>query len=98
MPSYACGGRSLETRGRRWLAVLCLVSGGGRQYHHRTVINTCGDIGGSPPCTCFYDTRFFPYLLSLQDGSDYYIVASNLKKIFEEKYAKMVKDDGASTL
>jgi hypothetical protein len=27
------------------------------------------------------------------DGSDYYMIAANLKKIFEEKYSKMVKDE-----
>ena len=27
------------------------------------------------------------------DGSDYYLIASNLKKVFEEKCAKMIRDD-----
>ena len=27
------------------------------------------------------------------DGSDYYLIASNLKKVFEEKYSKMIKED-----
>jgi hypothetical protein len=31
----------------------------------------------------------------MQDGSEYYTVAAMLKRIFEEKYAKMIKDDGA---
>lgn len=31
------------------------------------------------------------------DGSEYYTIASNLKKVFEEKYAKAVKDDGEAT-
>ena len=30
-----------------------------------------------------------------QDGSEYWMMAANLKRVFEEKYAKMVKDDGA---
>lgn len=29
------------------------------------------------------------------DGSEYYLIAQSLKKIFEEKYAKMVKEEGA---
>lgn len=28
------------------------------------------------------------------EGSDLYIVATNLKKIFEERYAKAIRDDG----
>ncbi len=28
------------------------------------------------------------------DGSDYYVLASNLKKVFEEKYSKAIKEDG----
>ena len=27
------------------------------------------------------------------DGSDYYLIAANLKKVFEEKYAKMIRED-----
>jgi len=27
------------------------------------------------------------------DGSDYYLIAANLKKVFEEKYSKMIRDD-----
>ena len=61
-----------------------------------------------PPIWPFRESLIFPrnlllnlflrrsFSLQQQDGSDYYIVASNLKKIFEEKYAKMVKDDGMS--
>ena len=29
------------------------------------------------------------------DGSEYFNIASQLKKVFEEKYAKQVKDEGA---
>ena len=28
------------------------------------------------------------------DGSEYYNLAANLKKIFEERYAKVIKEDG----
>ncbi len=28
------------------------------------------------------------------DGSEYYALAANLKKISEERYAKAIKDDG----
>ena len=27
------------------------------------------------------------------DGSDYYLIASNLKKVFDEKYAKLIRED-----
>jgi hypothetical protein len=30
---------------------------------------------------------------ALQDGSEYWVMAANLKRIFEEKFAKAVKDD-----
>ena len=39
----------------------------------------------TPPCSMTYNA----------DGSEYYLIAQSLKKIFEEKYAKMVKEEGA---
>lgn len=30
---------------------------------------------------------------ALQDGSEYWVMAANLKRIFEEKFAKAIKDD-----
>lgn len=32
--------------------------------------------------------------LFLQDGSPYYMIALNMKKMFEEKYSKSIKDEG----
>ncbi len=32
----------------------------------------------------------------LQDGSEYWVLASSLKKIFDEKYNKSIRDDGRS--
>ena len=40
-------------------------------------------------------TRHTPHLTGsgLQDGSEYWVMAANLKRIFEEKFAKAIKDD-----
>jgi len=37
-------------------------------------------------------------LFCAQEGSEYYVVASRLKTVFEEKYSKMVRDDGSFQL
>ena len=42
-----------------------------------------------------YSPCISSYTLLLQDGSEYWLLAASLKKIFEEKYNKAIREDGA---